>query len=111
MSSSSAARLLEARQGRPGSSLGGNTELFIEFLIGRTGAKPMHPDKCAAAPYIALPAERRSGFYRNLNGCGLEGAAAILLGLLVEQLGTRHGDHARTDVAALQQLAGGHGDL
>src|SRR4249920_2015841 len=50
--------LLQTHEGGIGRGFRGDTELLVEYLIGRTGAEPVHADKGAGRPYIALPAER-----------------------------------------------------
>src|SRR6266700_7840972 len=103
--------LLQTREGGLGRSFRSNTEFFVKNLIGRAGAETVHADKGARRPRITIPAERRSGLNRNLNGLRIQDTRAIDLVLFVEQFGARYRDHSCADVLPLQYLARGDGNL
>src|SRR5262245_6335803 len=99
-----AARARDLRARRLDDALGREAELLLQLLQRRRGAEGVHADALAVRADVAAPSERRRLLHRDARGHRRrQHRVAILDGLPLEELETRHAHDASTH-AVLREL-------
>src|SRR5260370_619089 len=84
-------------------------ELFLELLERRRRAEGLHADDAARLTDVALPSQGGGLFYGDASfHFGRQHPAAVSARLVIDDVPTRHRDHARTDAIGHKRLVGLH---